>query len=379
MPHICLGRALVGIHYFPWIWESAEVFLSSCDCNTFPRSTNSDLTSWKLMFFHTPDQKCAHGWFSASCQPIRLLLLIAFSSSQDTLEASDVLQTPLCQVVQECKLKNWSLLSYFVIQPYFISCHLQHFHMLAKIPKNKAWSSVTARKLRPPLLEVFIWKRIRKITRVVTYRSIPLKPSIFQEEEREKRHPAWVHLPFCSAQTGLWMRQSVFSMLSSGVCQNTTRFWLLGGRTTGMKGGISCHRQSCATVCSGILPFYLYELAAIFHCAGPSPRETISEGNLSKPWWKLSCYLPLLIRLGYMGHMKNAATHKTVRRNPSTDNKTVQRFIFLHFTSLRVATYASQAAVKPFASRQGWGHLINHVYSHLGSRFGWKMGFQQVN
>lgn len=86
--------------------------------------------------------------------------------------------------------------------------------------------------------------------------------------------------------------------------------------------------ELCDSVCSGTLPFYLCELAAVFHCAGPSPRESISEGNLSKLWWKLSCYLPLLIRLEYMGHTKNAATHKMVRRNPSTDNKTVQWFIF---------------------------------------------------
>jgi len=51
--------------------------------------------------------------------------------------------------------------------------------------------------------------------------------------------------------------------------------------------------------------------------------------------------------------MKNAATHKTVRRNPFTDNKIVQWVFFSHFTSLQVATYTSQAAVKPFANKQG--------------------------
>lgn len=53
MTNICLGWALGGIHCFPWILEGAKVFLSSCDCNTFPRNTNSNLMSCKLMFFHS--------------------------------------------------------------------------------------------------------------------------------------------------------------------------------------------------------------------------------------------------------------------------------------------------------------------------------------
>lgn len=248
-----------------------------------------------------------------------------------------------------------------------------------KSPRGKQGAAVRAGRLRPPLSEVFMQKQIRKISRV-TYRSNLLEPFIFQQEEREKRHAAWVHLSFCSAQKGLSMWQRMFTMLSSGICQNKTRFWLLGRRTTGMGGqNFLSQAELCDAVCSGTLPFYLYELAAVFHRVGPSPRESISEGNLSKLWWKLSCYLPLLICLEYMGHMKNTATHKMARRNPSADNKTVQWFIFFHFTSLRVATYASQAAVKPFASKQGRGHLINHFYSHLGSRFGWKISFQPVN
>lgn len=40
--------------------------------------------------------------------------------------------------------------------------------------------------------------------------------------------------------------------------------------------------ELCDSVCSGTLPVYLYELAAVFHCAGPSPGESLSERNLSK-------------------------------------------------------------------------------------------------
>lgn len=40
--------------------------------------------------------------------------------------------------------------------------------------------------------------------------------------------------------------------------------------------------ELCDSVCSGTLPFYLYELAAVLHRARPSPRESISEGNLSE-------------------------------------------------------------------------------------------------
>lgn len=35
--------------------------------------------------------------------------------------------------------------------------------------------------------------------------------------------------------------------------------------------------ELCESVCSGKVPFYLCELAAVFFCAGPSPGESPSE------------------------------------------------------------------------------------------------------
>lgn len=133
--------------------------------------------------------------------------------------------------------------------------------------------------------------------------------------------------------------------------------------------------ELCDSVCSGTLPVYLYELAAIFHCAGPSPGESLSERNLSKLWWKLLCYLPLN-RFGYTCHTKNAAKNKTANRNPSTNNQILPWFSFLHFTPLWVVTYTSKAAEKPFTRQQGWGHVINYFSSRWGSQFGWKISFQ---
>lgn len=44
--------------------------------------------------------------------------------------------------------------------------------------------------------------------------------------------------------------------------------------------------------------------------------------------------------------------------------------VFIHlftFTIFWVSPYTSQAAVKVFASKQDWGHLINDSYGNLGS------------
>lgn len=60
MSNICLGWALAGMHCFPWILTSAKVFLCSCYCSTFPSSTDSDLTSCKLMFFKSLQIRNTH-------------------------------------------------------------------------------------------------------------------------------------------------------------------------------------------------------------------------------------------------------------------------------------------------------------------------------
>lgn len=196
-----------------------------------------------------------------------------------------------------------------------------------------------------------------------------------------QKHPPWA-IHFSAARKGkkasslsspffLWCTDGFFNAAKR---VHHAQFWHLPEQNQVLASGWENDRNEGqnflsqaelgSSVCSGTLPFYLYELAVVFHCVGRSPRESISEGNLSRLWWKLSYYLPLLIRLGYMGRMKNAATHKMVRQNPFPNNKTVRQFLFFFCTSHLSELPPSQAAVKPFASKQGRGHLINHFYSH---------------
>lgn len=114
----------------------------------------------------------------------------------------------------------------------------------------------------------------------VTYRSILLEPFFIQQEGREQRHPASVHLSSCSAQMGLWMWQNMFTMLSSEICQDKTRFWLLGRRMTGIGGRISCCRQSCVTLFAlAGCPFIYMNLQPFFTVRG-HPLESLFQKEI---------------------------------------------------------------------------------------------------
>jgi len=76
------------------------------------------------------------------------------------------------------------------------------------------------------------------------------------------------------------MWQGVFTMLSSSVGMNKTRFRLLGGRTTGIEGRISCHKQSCATLFSlACCPFIYMNLQPFFTVQG-HPLESLFQKEI---------------------------------------------------------------------------------------------------
>jgi len=130
----------------------------------------------------------------------------------------------------------------------------------------------------------------------VTYWHIFLNAFIFQQEERKTSS---LSSPLFLGCTNGSLKAE--EHLNHAQWQHFPDFGFLAGEQQELGQNFLSQAELCSSICSGTLPFYLYELAAIFHCAGPSPRESVSEENLSKLWWKLSRFFPLLICLGSMG------------------------------------------------------------------------------
>lgn len=178
----------------------------------------------------------------------------------------------------------------------------------------------------------------------MTARNILLETLISQEGQKGEKHTQ-AEFIFLSSMHGQSFDgdKNKFTMLSSGLCQNRTRFWCLGSRRTGT-GAEFLVTGWAVWAC------LLWQSSLLFmwtrsRCSprGAIPWRVSFRGNLSKLWWKLSCCLPLLICLGYMGQKKNAATHQNGEKKfTRLKNETIQQFLFSHSTSLWVAPRARQ-------------------------------------
>lgn len=193
-------------------------------------------------------------------------------------------------------------------------CHLQNLQMSSKIPKDTARSSSS-------------WESLSHFAR--SFHVETNKENIMCDTQ--KHPPGAIH--FSAGKNVEKDTKSEFTFLSSMHrqifgCGKTPspRSVLAFARTKPDFGAWAGERQELGqnsslqaelreSVCSGKVPFYFYELAAVFRCAGPSPGESPSEEMC--PNFVGNCHVTSLSKfaLGTWARRKMQPPTKMVRRN----------------------------------------------------------------
>lgn len=153
-------------------------------------------------------------------------------------------------------------------------------------------------------------------------------------------------------------------MLSPGVCQNKTRFWCLGSRTTGLGAEFHVTGRAvwgCLLWQSSFL--FMWTCSLFFFSMQGHPLESLLQRNSVQTLMK-TVTLPPSPNSPWVYGPEEKCSHpaKQQEENHLPKIKLFSNFFFFFFFTLHISLGcpASQAAVKPFTSQQGWDHLINH-------------------
>lgn len=111
-----------------------------------------------------------------------------------------------------------------------MSCHLQHPQVSLKIPKSTEQLQLG---IFVPLCQKFSYRKNKLNIRHDTKKHPPGAIHFSAGRKGEKHTPA-EFIFFSMHRCYLWLWQNTSTMLSSGVCQDKTRFWCLGSRRTGV-------------------------------------------------------------------------------------------------------------------------------------------------
>lgn len=148
--------------------------------------------------------------------------------------------------------------------------HLQHPQVSLKISKQLQLGIFVS------LCQKSSYRKNKENTTYDTKKYPPGAVHFLAGGKRRKTHPSWVYLSSMHGKIfDCGKTNSPCSVLAFARTKPDFGAWAAERQELGQN--FLSQAELCEPVCSGKMPFYLFELAAAFCCAGPSPGESPSE------------------------------------------------------------------------------------------------------